>query len=323
MRVWLKRLSFMLILLSAILMAMVRVGFFYTPIARLSYPDRGDLDFYVNCTRYIPLDQPPVVPVLLFIFNLALANSILTVLSCMVFAYALIYYVMFQLAVTYTGSIIASVSMFFLVIYSDTTLSPTALKNLFGVAFILLILLLLPSFMEGKRKESFAFIALSILALFVHSATSFLLLPIYFVYSLKNLKNHRLLTVLGLFLIAVLLVSFTPLSSKGWVVLSDFVRDPLTVFINNLVFNSLIIEQFCYSTVLLSSIIMLLFLEHKELFISCAVVGLLCYFLPSVAYAGRMRETAMPFIGLLFAFEIKMLLTLCKRLLTLFKERKT
>jgi len=196
----------MVVIIISLIVAVARVEMFWQDAQHQVYPDRGDYDFYLESCNNMPPHEHPVVPAILHIVNFVLRNPDASVLLLMMIAFASVSILVFSFTHLTTGNIYASLYSFFIMIISvPNFLSPTALKNIVGIAFLLLSLTLLQLFIKTRCKKHLAFLVTSsVLTCLTHSLPIIGLLAVFAAYAFQWRKIVVLFGGLTLLFLATL-----------------------------------------------------------------------------------------------------------------------
>lgn len=101
-------------------------------------PNTGDFAFYVSCCTSIPSGEQPVVPLLLYAMNLLVRDPVTTVSIVMMMGYSITFILMYIVGKAIIGYPKGGlVSYAALMCLLPAYLTPTALKNIYGIIFML------------------------------------------------------------------------------------------------------------------------------------------------------------------------------------------
>lgn len=297
--------------------AVWRVNVWWGQARTQVYPERGDWDYYVQSCNHIPLDHP-IVPIALHSLNLLVNNPVLTVLSMMTLGYTAVFFSVYILTHLLGCHPIACVVGFLIVALSQGFLSPTALKNIWAVAFLMMSLILLSRLEKGGAKLKIATFFTFILTLFTHTIAVFALFPILLCYTAKSLQDrpnkHTKFFVTSLIIISVLIMAgaFTPqlfrLGKLGNVA-SDFLNNPLHVVSYNLNYPLFHLENYVHFIIYLTAVAVGVVYFGYARRVDPMFFGLLLaysglFFLGSKLFAGRLHSTGIALLGVLYAYTI-------------------
>jgi len=284
----------------------------------------GDYTFYLNCCTETPGQQHLVIPLLLRVVNTVLQYPTLTVYIMMVLGFFLTYFSIFLLSTRLSENIYSGVvSVATALIFGsglNIFLTATALKNLYGIVFLLLSLVLLLDLEKrftGKKLGLFA--VASVLTALTHSIPVFLLLQtltVYYIYRIyKKQKKHvaAMLTIPLLTFIAFTALFFSGRLAKFTDLLYNVTFNlPETVTLNWVYAYTpyLLIYLWSIYAVLVSAVIAVA--QHRKHSLDPFFVGLMLNAgtlmflgeksLTHYSYSGRFHENLLAFISLLFGY---------------------
>jgi len=226
------------VLIISLIFAIFVVNKYWLDVKDKAYPDRGDWDFYIKCCNHMPPQEYPLIPTMLHLINMVVVNPIISVLALTLLAYSFIFFFMYKLTFTLTNNKWFGLLGFTLIILS-TRLLPvaTALKNLFGIGFLLYTLTILTYYQKRRSKPLLFALAIGFtLTLLSHSLPIFALMVISALYLIHF--NHDdfkavffpvgLYTLMGLLMFVTL--SFTNRLYKFNYLFSSFT--PSTIIYN-------------------------------------------------------------------------------------------
>lgn len=292
----------------------------------------GDWGYYVDVAdrtrpphdaRFGGTPDHPIVPYLLIFFNLIVRNASATVFGFTVVGYALTYILIYQLAGQTSGNKwISLITFLFALGTTPAMVSPTALKNLWGIVFFLFSLIFIHRIaVDGyTRNNLLTLTVFSLLTLFSHSLPIFLLIPSLLTLSFNHWNPQvLLLTILSIpFTVTVLTV--VNRLRKLSVAFTSFMENPSGIILYNLTRLSGTMVALPFFLIFLLSTILeglfeLIYGGVKPIFWGLAIGVSIMYFTGCYPFGGRFYVNATPSVLLMFTH----LLTLFPRL----KEVKT
>jgi len=275
----------------------------------------GDWNYYVQACNHIPADHP-VVPLMLHGVNFFVRNPDLTVLSFMVMGYTLMFALSFVVPFTFKYHVVASLASFFIVALTDYGyLTPSALKNIWAVNFLLVTLLFFPKIdFDGWRFKA-STVAMSIVTFLTHTVPFFALFPVSLCHLIASRKNRKFyFAITSLFITALCVGLFLlPRLSKLNQVINAFFTNPTNIMLYNI--RCVFVDT---STAM-----------HVGIFLTAAVISALCFmytrkFDPMLcglfftyaglffsgspihqAFSGRFHETGIPIIAIFYAYIVQ------------------
>ncbi len=304
------------LLLSSVLVAGWRVNDWWMEARCKRYPDRGDFDFYVNCTRQLTLQEHPTVPVMLFLSNLLfLGQGKFTVLFYMTAGYALLFMLVFHLVHRTTRMLPLACAGFCMMLGSVYyTIVPTALKNLWALNLMLFTLTLLPRLRNPFPNKTFYLTVISsLLVALTHSIPIWLLLVCFFTFlpywhhHFKKETRWLLITAILTVCVSLVVLEVTNRLRKLSRFFASLFANPIVTMATN--FRRLwgsSITVFPFFIVFIFSFFALLIYQWKTRQYQPLSWGLvLCietlYLMGPTGYAGRFISTATPLVIILYS----------------------
>ena len=314
----------LIMLVLAVGLSVWKVNSFWQNAKNQVYPERGDWDYYVQACSHIPLDHP-VVPVLLHSLNHFVNNPDLTVLSMMTLGYTIVFFSVYHLSRMRGCHPIACVVAFIIIPLSQGYLTPTALKNVWAVAFLLVSLMLLSRLEQNgrdlnPRKLQITTFSAFVVTLLTHTIAVFALFPVLLCYTLKSLRDrtskHTKFFIISLTVISILIAigAFTPqlfrLGKLGNLT-SDFLSNPLSVTSYNVNRAFSHPENYTHFIIYLTAAIMGIAYfgdtrKFEPLFFGLLLAYSGLFFLGSEPFADRLHSTGITFLGVLCAYVLTM-----------------
>ena len=306
---------FFVVFTIAFVAAFYRVHVFWNEGEVKSTP--GDWNYYVQACNHIPVDHP-VVPLMLRGINFFVRNPDLTILSLMVTGYTLMFALSFIVPFRFKYHLVASLLSFFIVASTEYKyLTPTALKNIWAINFLLVTLLLFPKIDTGRWHLKASTVAMSIVTFLTHTIPFFALLPVTLCHLINSEKNRKFyfattsLLILAIFTGLFLLPQLNRLSKLN-AVINAFITNPANVILYNIHFVFVDVSTALHVSIFqITIVISTLSFMHTRKF-EPMLSGLFftytaLFFLgppTHQAFTGRFHETGIPIIAILYAYAL-------------------
>lgn len=304
---------FFIVFITAFVVAFVRVYVFWDE-GKLR-PKLGDWNYYVQACNHMPMDHP-IVPLMLHTTNFFLRNPDLTVLSSMVLGYTLMFALSFTVPFTFKYHLVACLGSFFIVALADYRyLTPTALKNIWAVNFLLLTLLIFPKTENIKWQFKVSTVVITFVTFLTHTVSFFALFPVTLCHLTDSGKNRKFYFAIALLFMVTVCVGLFLLPqmnrlSKLNEVIGSFITNPVGIALYNIRRVLVDYRIATYLTVFLTAaIISTLSVAYTRKFdpmlygLFFTYAGLFLLGSPlHQAFTGRFHETGIPIIGILFAY---------------------
>lgn len=309
---------FLLVIFTlALILSLWRVSVWWMNVQTHTYPERGDFDYYVKACNHIPLDHP-LIPGMLHTLNLIVQNPSLTVLYMIILGYTTVFFSVYILSYLRNCHPIGCFSAFILVGASASFLSPTALKNIWTLAFLLLSLIFLSMIGKASWKTQIITVFFFALTFLSHTIAIVTLLPILLCYVTWSIR-HKIggytkflaFSFAAIFLLIVVGATTPYLFSlfKLNIIIDDFLANPINVIVDNLRYNVLVLshpEVYVHSTIYLGSVLVgggyfIYTRKFDPMFTGLLLAYSLLFFFGSTPFAERLRSTGTALLAVLFA----------------------
>lgn len=303
----LKLLFVAVLVLSAFLFASIMVLKYW--ITQLG---SGDFPFYIDSCIKLETSEQMFVPLLLYCLNFLIQNPIATVILSMITAYTLILLLVYKTVLSFTHDTTAS-TMSFVCMLSllPLFLTPTAIKNLYGIIFFLTSILALFNYDKSHSKKDAVLLLVSILALaLVHSVPIFMFITVLIAYTIMASHKYLKITVFATVLSLMAIQAFG--KTYKLIALADsFMENP----INHLAFKLHVwvnVYPVFLLPVLQISFVSLVFCiwqmrsnrKLEPMYLSLSLVLTMLCFLGDIEFTERLIQNSIPVFALVLGYGV-------------------
>jgi len=301
------RMLFLSILVYAILLSVLRVQFYWN-----TQPWEGDFPFYVQCCTAIPASEHLPVPIMLYSINLFVNNPVAVTFFVSGLGYVLIFLLVYLCVLQLTGNILASVIAYLcFAAMIPFFLTPTAIKNMYGLIFMLLSIIVLDKYLKHHDTKLLAPLSLSVLLTAItHSIPIFPLTTIMLVDIVPSLRKNSLLLVLlsAGSAVGMLMLGVLGKTVKLFDILKNFASAPLQMIVLNIGKYTrptppYILHMTMTLFVMGSAIGFLTMRQNiRAMFIGLFLATLILLFIGDIEYGERLLENAVPLVALIVGY---------------------
>ncbi len=301
------RMLFLGMFAYAVLLSVLRVQFYWS-----TQPWAGDFLFYVQCCTAIPSGEHLPVPVMLYSINLFVNNPITVTLFVSGLGYILVFLLVYLCALQLTGNTLASVIAYFcFATMIPFFLTPTAIKNMYGLIFMLLSIIVLDKYLKQYDTKLLVPLSLSVLLTAItHSIPIFPLSIIMLVNVIPSLRKNSLLLVLlsAGSTVGMLMLGVLGKIVKLFDILRNFASTPLQMIVLNIgkyarYTPPYILHMTITLFVIGSGIGFLTMRQHLHaMFIGLFLATLTLLFIGDIEYGERLLENVAPLVALIVGY---------------------
>lgn len=301
------RMLFLSMFAYAVLLSVLRVQFYWS-----TQPWEGDFPFYVQCCTAIPSGEHLPVPVMLYSINLFVNNPVAVTLVVSGLGYTLMFLLVYLCGLQLTGNTLASVITYFcFAAMIPFFLTPTAIKNMYGLIFMLLSIMVLDKYLKQRDTKLLVPLSLSVLLTAItHSIPIFPLTTIMLVNVVPSLRKNSLLLVLlsAGSAVGMLMLEVLSKTVKLFDILRNFASTPLQVIILNIgKYTRPTPPYILHITVTLfviGSAIGFLRMHQNvhAMFVGLFLATSILLFIGDVEYGERLLENAAPLVALIVGY---------------------
>lgn len=270
----------------------------------------GDFPFYVGCCTKIPSDEHVTVPIILYSINLFVNNPIAVTFFVSALGYILLFMLVYLGTLQLTGNVLTSVIAFFcFVAMLPQFLTPTAIKNMYGLVFMFLSIILLDKYLKHDTTVLLIPLSLSVLLTAVtHSIPIFPLTIIMSVNIMGAIRKNVPLLILASAgaVIGLMVLQFLGKTVKLIEIVSKFVSAPLQVIGLNIgKYTSLAFPYYLPLKIvlfLIASVIGFATIRQNAMFVGLFLTVIVLLFIGDIEYGERLIENATPLIALFIGY---------------------